>query len=130
MHPVMYRSTDLCACRVACARYGGPIAMVRDDRKLVVVTGGMTKPVVKIYTAAGAPLAAFMWDHGRVAAMRCTSEEDLLIVEDSGEVGLHAHVPLHALLKMTIAHTHSSSIPVMRRCRGRLRLHAVPLVIS
>ena len=68
--------------------------MVRDDRKLVVVTGGMTKPVVKIYTAAGAPLAASVWDHGRVVAMGWTSEEDLLIVEDNGQVTvLHAGGP-------------------------------------
>lgn len=72
--------------RVACGRYGGPVAMVRDDRKLVVVTGGLTKPVVRIYTAAGHAMAAFVWDHGRIAAMGWTSEEDLLILEDSGEV--------------------------------------------
>jgi hypothetical protein len=60
--------------------------MVRDDRKLVVVTGGLTKPVVRIFTAAGAPLAAFVWDAGRVVAMGWTSEEDLLMVEDNGEV--------------------------------------------
>ncbi len=72
--------------RVACTPYGGPIAMVRDDRKLVVVSGGITKPVVRIFTAAGETLAAFMWDHGRVAGMGWTNEEDLLIVEDGGEV--------------------------------------------
>ena len=59
---------------------------MRDDRKLVVVTGGLTKPVVRIYTAAGQAMAAFAWDHGRIAAMGWTAEEDLLILEDSGEV--------------------------------------------
>ena len=82
------------ATRVACGRYGGPIAMVRDDRKLVVVTGGLTKPVVRIYTAAGQAMAAFVWDHGRIAALGWTSEEDLLILEDSGEVCLIGHAAL------------------------------------
>ena len=74
------------ACRVACARYGGPIAMVRDDRKLVVVQGAATKPVVRVFTAAGRALAAFMWDRGRVAGMGWSNQEDLLIVEDTGQV--------------------------------------------
>ena len=75
-------------CRVVCARYGGPIAMVRDDRKLVVIQGATTKPVVRIFTAAGEALAAFMWDHGRIAGMGWSNQEDLLIVEDHGEVCL------------------------------------------
>ena len=72
---------------MACARYGGPIAMVRDDRKLVVIQGATTKPVVRIFTAAGQALAAFMWDHGRIVGMGWSNQEDLLIVEEKGEVG-------------------------------------------
>jgi hypothetical protein len=60
--------------------------MVREDSKLVVISGGVTKPVVRIFNAAGTPLAAFMWDLGRIAGMGWTNEEDLLIVEDIGEV--------------------------------------------
>ena len=74
------------ACRVACARYGGPIAMVRDDRKLVVIQGAATKPVVRVFTAAGQALAAFMWDRGRVVGMGWSNQEDLLIAEDTGQV--------------------------------------------
>ena len=66
---------------MACARYGGPIAMVRDDRKLVVIQGATTKPVVRIFTAAGEALAAFMWDHGRIVGMGWSNQEDLLIIE-------------------------------------------------
>ena len=107
--------------RVACARYGGPIAMVRDDRKLVVVTGGLTKPVVRIFTAAGAPLAAFVWDAGRVAAMGWTSEEDLLMVEDNGEVRCWAHLPCmplhHAPGNVKCPH----SFMALGSCRAALR---------
>ena len=60
--------------------------MVRDDRKLVVVQGATTKPVVRIFTAAGEALAAFVWDHGRIAGMGWSNQEDLLIVDDHGEV--------------------------------------------
>ena len=60
--------------------------MVRDDKKLVVVQGATTKPVVRIFTAAGEALAAFVWDHGRIAGMGWSNQEDLLIVDDHGEV--------------------------------------------
>ena len=60
--------------------------MVRDDRKLVVIQGAATKPVVRVFTAAGQALAAFMWDRGRVVGMGWSNQEDLLIVEDTGQV--------------------------------------------
>ncbi len=37
LHLEELHDTRADGCRVACARYGGPIAMVRDDRKLVVM---------------------------------------------------------------------------------------------
>lgn len=73
-------------CRVACARYGGPIATVRDDRKMVLVSGGITQPLVRIYNSAGTQLAVFIWDKGRIEAMDWTNAEDLMIVEQTGEV--------------------------------------------
>ncbi len=77
---------DLWLYRVACARYGGPIATIRDDRKMVLVSGSITQPLVKIYTSAGVQQAVFIWDKGRIEAMGWTSEEDLMIVEQTGEV--------------------------------------------
>lgn len=73
-------------CRVACARYGGPIATVRDERKMVLVSGGITQPLVKIYNSAGTQMAVFIWDKGRIEAMGWTNAEDLMIVEQTGEV--------------------------------------------
>ena len=73
-------------CRVACARYGGPIATIRDDRKMVLVSGGITQPLVQIYSSAGTQLAIFIWDKGRIEAMGWTNTEDLMIVEQTGEV--------------------------------------------
>lgn len=75
-----------CTCRVACACYGGPIATIRDDRKMVLVSGGITQPLVKIYSSAGTQMAVFIWDKGRIEAMGWTNTEDLIIVEQTGEV--------------------------------------------
>lgn len=73
-------------CRVACARYGGPIATIRDDRKMVLVSGGITQPLVKIYSSAGTQLAVFIWDKGRIEDMGWSNGEDLMIMEQTGEV--------------------------------------------
>ena len=53
---------------------------------MVLVSGGITQPLVKIYTSAGVQQAVFIWDKGRIEAMGWTSQEDLMIVEQSGEV--------------------------------------------
>lgn len=82
----LLEQADTVLCRVACARYGGPIATIRDDRKMVLVSGGITQPLVKIYNSAGTQLAVFIWDKGRIEAMGWTSAEDLMIVEQTGEV--------------------------------------------
>lgn len=75
------------AYRVAAARFGGPIAMIRDDRQMVAVSGGMTQPVLRVYTAAGTLLSAFVWDKGPIVAMDWTDSEDLMVVQPDGQVG-------------------------------------------
>ena len=77
--------TSSVRCRVACAPYGGPVALVRDDRKIVPVTGGATKPVITTYTAAGVRLGAFVWERSRIMGLAWTSEEDLMLLAQSGE---------------------------------------------
>ena len=72
---------------MTCAREGGPIATVRDERKIVLVTGGTTQPVVKIFTSSGQTLGAFVWDKGRIAGFAWTEDHDLAIMEVTGEVG-------------------------------------------
>ncbi len=39
------------------APFGGPIAMIRDDRKLVALSGDNAKPKLRIFTTAGQKIA-------------------------------------------------------------------------
>ena len=52
------------SCRVACAPYSGPTAMIRDDRRLVTVrdAGGDMRPVLLTYSAAGTLLGTAVWE--------------------------------------------------------------------
>lgn len=56
---------------------------------MVLVSGGITQPLVKIYNSAGTQLAVFIWDKGRIEAMGWSNAEDLMIVEQTGEVFSH-----------------------------------------
>mmetsp|Transcript_12464 Transcript_12464/g.35002 ORF Transcript_12464/g.35002 Transcript_12464/m.35002 type:complete len:872 (-) Transcript_12464:151-2766(-) len=72
---------------VAAAPFGGPLAMVRDDSKIVLLGPGQSMhPVVRIFTAAGHQIGAFIWDRGRIVAMGWSSEEELVVVERDGSV--------------------------------------------
>ena len=61
--------------------------MIRDDRQMVAVSGGMTQPVMRVYTAAGTLMSAFVWDKGPIVAMDWTDSEDLMVVQPDGQVG-------------------------------------------
>ena len=72
---VFYRSTEayelpwgvaLSSFRVAAAKYGGPVALIRDESQLVQLAGGESRPLVLLFTAAGRPLGKFLWDKARV----------------------------------------------------------------
>lgn len=65
--------------------------MVRDDSKIVLLGPGRTMhPVVRIFTAAGHQISAFIWDRGRIVGMGWSSEEELLIVEQDGGVSTYS----------------------------------------
>ncbi|XP_046392085.1 vacuolar protein sorting-associated protein 16 homolog [Ischnura elegans] len=81
---------------VAAAPFGGPIALTRDRRQIVKVHG-VGKPKVAIYSASGVLLGGFVWSGGQLLQMGWTTEEELLCVQDDGQVliydifGKHRH---------------------------------------
>jgi hypothetical protein len=75
---------DLAGFMVAAAPYGGPIALVRDEKKIVRVKGAATKPIIYIYSASGNLIANFKWDGGRIMQMGWSKTEDLVLVLEDG----------------------------------------------
>lgn len=49
------QGTDLSSMLVACARAGGPIAMIRDTKKIVEVTLSTVSPILRIFNGSGKP---------------------------------------------------------------------------
>lgn len=68
------------------AQFGGPLAMIRDDRKASGSTSNEDmKGKLYIYTSSGCRVAAVGWDGSkRVAGMGWSDQEQLVIVLDDG----------------------------------------------
>jgi hypothetical protein len=68
---------DIHTSRVACAPFGGPVAVVRDDRKIVKSSGGQLRSgTVQIFNSAGTALGKFLWDRpSRLVAFSWTEDE-------------------------------------------------------
>lgn len=81
---------------MAGARDAGPLAIVRDERQIVRITGGPTQPVVQIFSCAGSPLGAFVWDSGRLAAFAWTAGQHLQTLDIEGQVSCCLWPTLHA----------------------------------
>jgi len=74
--------------RVCAAPFGGPVATVRDERAMVAVRGaGPTRPVVRLFNAAGVEAGSFLWDKGRLAGWGWSDAQELVLVEPTGKVG-------------------------------------------
>lgn len=73
---------------VAAGQFGGPIAIVRDDKQIqrVQVSG---KPVVYIFSSCGQAISSFKWKSGRLIHMAWSSTEELICVQDDGSVLLY-----------------------------------------
>ncbi|KAI9486646.1 MAG: Vps16, C-terminal region-domain-containing protein [Benjaminiella poitrasii] len=72
---------------------GGPIAMIRDDKKVLLLQKQQPiKPTIYMYTSAGKLIEQIQWDKGRIVALGWTDQEQLAAVTDDGFVRLY---PLH-----------------------------------
>ncbi|KAG4068339.1 hypothetical protein HA402_007859 [Bradysia odoriphaga] len=80
--------TELEHMMVCAAPYGGPMAIVRDPKKLAKITGSV-KPVVRIFTASGILLGTITWNSGLLLAMGWSDNEELICVQDDGLVSIY-----------------------------------------
>ncbi|XP_071942390.1 vacuolar protein sorting-associated protein 16 homolog [Antedon mediterranea] len=85
---------DLKKFKIAAAPYGGPIALIRDDSKIMQVKGG-ARPIVYIFTSVGVQVASFSWKSLRVIHLAWTNTEDLMIIQEDGTVHLYDMLGSH-----------------------------------
>ncbi|KAL6748436.1 hypothetical protein V8C86DRAFT_2878417 [Haematococcus lacustris] len=89
--------------RVCMAPFGGPIATMRDEQAMVMVTSSQSvQPVVRIFTAAGTALGSFLWESQSRLVDWCWSHGlQLVVMEDSGLLSLRCDTAGHTSLSPT-----------------------------
>eukprot|EP00002_Diphylleia_rotans_P004919 TRINITY_DN1382_c0_g2_i1.p1 TRINITY_DN1382_c0_g2~~TRINITY_DN1382_c0_g2_i1.p1 ORF type:complete len:828 (-),score=186.60 TRINITY_DN1382_c0_g2_i1:1462-3921(-) len=85
VYDMLWGKLDLSKFVIAAAPFGGPIAMVRDERKILVLEEN-TQPVMQIFTASGRLLSRFMWTHHGLVKMGWTDAELLVCVTENATV--------------------------------------------
>ncbi|WVR04982.1 hypothetical protein IAU60_001994 [Kwoniella sp. DSM 27419] len=83
VYTMSWKVADLSDHVVAAAKNGGPIAMIRDERKLLVSNRHPGKPKIQLYTSSGLPIGTIPWDLSAPVLLHFTSTS-LVAMSDEG----------------------------------------------
>ncbi|EFJ24200.1 hypothetical protein SELMODRAFT_101752 [Selaginella moellendorffii] len=88
IYRMAWHNVELSGHKVACARFGGMIAIIRDDTKIVRLRSEPARPKLLIFRSSGLLVASITWDRpgGRLIAMGWSDEEILHCVMQDGSV--------------------------------------------
>lgn len=75
--------------KVAAGMYGGPIALMKDNKKFLKVLGASGKPLVHIYSASGQYISSIKWYGGQIVHLVWSTHEDLLIIQEDGSIDVY-----------------------------------------
>ncbi|KAJ3318675.1 hypothetical protein HDU76_000757 [Blyttiomyces sp. JEL0837] len=89
IYSLLWKDVDLSKFIVSAATYGGPIALIRNDRKLFALHNQASKPILYLYTSSGKLINQVQWEKGRIVAIGWTRSEHLVCVLDNGLVRLY-----------------------------------------
>ncbi|XP_077989106.1 vacuolar protein sorting-associated protein 16 homolog [Glandiceps talaboti] len=84
LYSMSWQDVDLSMYKVAAASYGGPIALIRDDTK--IVRASSSKPIIYIFSSSGREISVIRWNSGHVVHIDWSSTGDLLCVQEDGSV--------------------------------------------
>ncbi|KAI9277726.1 hypothetical protein BC943DRAFT_332476 [Umbelopsis sp. AD052] len=90
VYSLLWKQIELSKFIIAGAQYGGPIAMIRDDKKVLLLQNQQPiKPIIYIYSSAGKLLQQIQWDKGRIVAMGWTEQEQLVVAMEEGTIRMY-----------------------------------------
>ncbi|KAK9150902.1 hypothetical protein Syun_009211 [Stephania yunnanensis] len=84
----MQWTVDLSRNKLACAPFGGPIAVIRDDAKIVQLLAESALRKLNIYNSAGLLISSTRWDRpgGRLIALAWSDDTSLLCAVQDGSL--------------------------------------------
>ncbi|XP_072968310.1 protein VACUOLELESS1 isoform X2 [Typha angustifolia] len=88
IYSLQWGRMDISRHRVACAPFGGPIAAIRDDSKIVQLYAESARRKLLIFNSAGVPISSTAWDRpgGRLVGMAWIDDLLLVCVVQDGSV--------------------------------------------
>ncbi|XP_059431265.1 protein VACUOLELESS1 [Corylus avellana] len=86
--PMRWKHIDLNRNKVACAPFGGPIALIRDDSKIVQLYAESALRKLRIFNSAGLLLSDAVWKNpgGRLIGLSWTDDQTLVCIVQDGTV--------------------------------------------
>ncbi|KAF8587239.1 vacuolar protein sorting-associated protein 16 [Ramaria rubella] len=87
VYQMQWKSMDLSDYVIAAARYGGPLAFMRDSSKLIALGRGLpslSKSELRIYSSVGEGLLLFTWDQSKIVRFGWTYDERLAVLNEEG----------------------------------------------
>ncbi len=81
-----HNKADLSKLKAVGAPFGGPIALIRDPRKLQAVDQNSIRPTIQIYTSSGVELSTIPWNEGKLVKMGWSDQERLVCILEDGIV--------------------------------------------
>ncbi|KAL9245057.1 hypothetical protein vseg_018753 [Gypsophila vaccaria] len=97
IYAMKWKHLDLSRNKVACAAYGGPIAVIRDDSKIVQLYAESALRKLRIFNSAGVQVSETVWRNpgGRLIGMSWTEDLTLICIVQDGTVyryNIHAEL--------------------------------------
>lgn len=88
LYPMRWKHVDLARNKIAAAPFGGPLAVIRDDSKIVQLHGESALRKLRIFSSSGHLLADTVWRNpgGRLIGMSWTDDHTLVCVVQDGTV--------------------------------------------
>uniref|UniRef100_A0A7N0UAE0 Protein VACUOLELESS1 n=1 Tax=Kalanchoe fedtschenkoi TaxID=63787 RepID=A0A7N0UAE0_KALFE len=88
IYQLQWDRIDLSRYKVACAPFGGPIAMIRDDSKIVQLYAESALRKLRIFNSSGVLMAETVWKHpgGRLVGLSWTDDQTLVCVVQDGTI--------------------------------------------
>ncbi|CAL1353294.1 unnamed protein product [Linum trigynum] len=88
IYQMRWKHIDLSRNKIACAPFGGPIAVIRDDSKIVQLYSESALRKLRIFNSAGVLLSETVWKHpgGRLIGMSWTEDQTLICIVQDGTI--------------------------------------------
>ncbi|KAL6553851.1 vacuolar protein sorting-associated protein 16 [Orobanche minor] len=97
LYHMQWKQVDLTRNKVACASFGGPIAVIRDDAKIVQLYAESALRKLRIFTSSGCLISETIWKNpgGRLIGLAWTDDLTLVCITQDGTVysyNIHAEL--------------------------------------